>query len=205
MSFFKENEYLLKLTSVVTPAEPPDGSKTITRSETMKPSAIEPSQECSVSHTNMAYKSLYNKAINRDVPAQNDERKLNRGCLGCKYLAKDYTCRYSLDTKRSRAAQGIKKHPNGGCDLYSGTKHKMSAVLPGIVTFPYVSKKLREISRTDTGKPIDHEAAMNLYNKGAVDSQIAASLGVTKQAVCDWRKVNDLESNYLKFRKENPT
>lgn len=156
----------------------------------------------------MAYKSLYNKAINWDILARNDERKLNRNCRGCKYLAQDYTCRYILDTNKSRVAQGIKTRPGGGCDLYNGTKHKMSSVRPGIVISQTVARKIacnpdKRINLLDNNKEAQ-EKALELYNKGASDMQIGAALGCSKQTVFNWRKANGLKSNHNKFRKENP-
>lgn len=153
------------------------------------------------------WKPKSNKGINWDVLARNDERTLNKDCKGCKFLDRNWHCRYLLDmgTGHSRVASGIKTYPGGGCDLYTPKKREKTSVRPGIMVTKGVAKKLREINRTDTGKPIDQEAAMDLYNKGAGDSQIATALGVTKQTVLDWRQAHGLESNLLKFRKEQAT
>lgn len=174
----------------------------------MKSSAIEPSQECSVSLIDMAdWNPKYNQGINWSVLARNDEPQLNKGCKGCRYLDHHWHCRYlsDLGPGHSRVAMGVKTRPGGGCDLYEGKKRDKTSIRPGIMVTKGVAKKLREINRTDTGKAIDQNAAMTLYNKGAGDSQIATSLGVTKQAVLEWRQAHGLQSNHLKFRKENPT
>lgn len=172
----------------------------------MRSSATEPSQECSVSLIDMAeWKPKYNQGINWAVLARNDERTLNKGC---RYLDHHWHCRYLSDMGpgHSRVAMGVKTYPGGGCDLYEGKKRDKTSIRPGIMVTKGVAKKMREANRTNTGTPVgpeNHDAALTLYNKGAGDSQIAASLGVTKQAVCDWRKANGLESNHLKFRKES--
>lgn len=177
----------------------------------MKSSATAPSQECSVSLLDMAdYKPKYNQGINWAVLARNDEPKLNKGCKGCRYLDHHWHCHYMSDMGpgHSRVAMGVKTYPGGGCDLYEGKKRDKTSIRPGIMVTKGVAKKMREANRTNTGTPVgpeNHDAALTLYNKGAGDSQIAASLGVTKQAVCDWRKAHGLESNHLKFRKESPT
>lgn len=174
----------------------------------MRSSATAPSQECSVSLLDMAaYNTKYNQGVNWHILARNDEPQLNKGCKGCRYLDQHWHCRYLSDMGpgHSRVAMGIKTRPGGGCDLYEGRKRDKTSIRPGIMVPKGVAKKLREINREGTGKPIDQEAAMTLYNKGAGDSQIATSLGVTRQTVLDWRKANGLESNHLKFRKENPT
>lgn len=175
----------------------------------MKPSATEPSQECSVSLLDMAdYKPKYNQGINWAVLARNDERTLNKGCKGCKFVDPGLHCRYLLDMGpgNSLVKLGVKMRPGGGCDLYTPRKkQEKTSVRPGIMVTKGVAKKMREANRTNTGTPVgpeNHDAALTLYNKGAGDSQIAASLGVTKQAVCDWRKANSLVSNHTKFRKE---
>ena len=173
----------------------------------MRSSATEPSRECSVSLTDMA-NPKYNRSINWAVLARSDEKTLFKGCKGCRHLDRHWHCIYILDTGRSRVAMGIETRPGGGCDLYEGKKRDKTSIRPGIMATKGVAKKLREANRTNTGTPVgpeNHDAALTLYNKGAGDSQIAASLGVTKQAVCDWRKAHGLESNHLKFRKENPT
>ncbi|WHZ35734.1 hypothetical protein [Sagittula sp. MA-2] len=42
---------------------------------------------------------------------------------------------------------------------------------------------------------IDHEKALDLYERGAPDRYIAHRLGVTKLAVFNWRKRNDLPAH----------
>ena len=146
-----------------------------------------------------------NRAIDWAVLARNDERRLNRNCRGCKYLAQDYTCRYILDTNRSRVRQGIKMRPGGGCDLYNGTRYQQPSVRAGIVISKSLAKKLdpdKRIGFLDNNKEAQ-EVAMALYEKGASDMQIGAHLGCSKQTVFNWRKANGLKSNYNKFRKEN--
>lgn len=151
------------------------------------------------------YGSKHNKSINWDVLARNDERRLNKGCKGCRYLDQKWHCRYlsDLGPGHSRVAMGVKTYPGGGCDLYEGKKRDKTSLRPGIMITKGVAKKMREINRADAGKAIDPNAALSLYNKGAGDSQIASSLGVTRQTVLDWRQANGLESNHLKFRKES--
>lgn len=160
------------------------------------------------------YKKKYHNRINWAVIARNDERKLNRNCKGCKHLSRDYTCRYLLDMGpgHSRVRQGIKMHPDGGCDLYTSAKHEKSSVRPGILLTKGAAQKMREIAKTDPEKHLSkldnnvqaQNTALALYNKGAGDAQIANTLCVTKQTVFNWRKANGLPSNYHKFRKENP-
>jgi hypothetical protein len=102
-------------------------------------------------------------------------------------------------------AQGIKKHPGGGCDLYNGTRYKQPSVRAGIVISKSLATKLdpdKRIGFLDNNKEAQ-EAAMALYEKGASDMQIGAHLGCSKQTVFNWRKANGLKSNYNKFRKEN--
>lgn len=158
------------------------------------------------------YPTKSSKTINWSVLAQNDERQLNKGCKGCKFVDPGWHCRYLLDMGpgHSRVAHGIKMRPGGGCELYSPKKLSKTSVRPGILMTKGVAKKLqniqkmnpeRRISKLDNN-PEAHKTALDLYHKGAGDTQIATALGVTKQTVFNWRKAHGLESNYRKFRKE---
>ena len=206
LSFSTGSALLANRTSANIQAEPPNGLKVITALAITRSSLPRSSPKCSVAHTDMAeHYPKSNRAINWAVLARNDERRLNRNCRGCKYLAQDYTCRYILDTNRSRVRQGIKMRPGGGCDLYNGTKWQQPSVRAGIVISKSLAKKLdpdKRIGFLDNNREAQ-EAAMALYEKGASDMQIGAHLGCSKQTVFNWRKANGLKSNYNKFRKEN--
>lgn len=158
------------------------------------------------------YKPHYSKAVNWAVLGRNDERKQNKGCKGCRFVDSDYHCRYLLDMgpSHSRVKLGVKMRPGGGCDLYSSKKLDKTSTHPGILMTKGVAQKFREIQKMDPDRRISklnnnpeaHKTALDLYNKGAGDAQIATALGVTKQTVFNWRKANGLSSNYHKFRKE---
>lgn len=157
-----------------------------------------------------SYKTQSNKGIDWAALARHDERKLYRNCKGCKHLAQDWTCRYLLDMGpgHSRVKMGVKTRPGGGCDLYAGTQRTKTSVRPGIILTKGAARKMREIARVAPGplegKPEAEKIALELYQKGAGDTQIANTVGITRNAVKDWRQANGLESNHLKFRKENP-
>lgn len=71
---------------------------------------------------------------------------------------------------------------------------KVIAQLNG-TTVPKILAKLRALGVEDLPEPqsrIDHELALALYSQNLRDSEIAAQLGCTQNAVRNWRLANDL-------------
>ena len=158
----------------------------------------------------MAYKTRQHKAVDWDVVASSDERRLNRNCKGCRHCDQQYLCRYlsDLGPGHSRVKLGVKMYPGGGCDLYTPKSHDKTSIRPGIVLTRETARKMREnIKKPQSGifdDPDTERIALDLYKKGAGDAQIANTIGASKNTVSEWRKAKGLESNYQKFRKENP-
>ena len=158
----------------------------------------------------MAYNTKYNKGIDWEVISSTQELTQNRKCKGCRHLDQGWHCRYLADMGpgHSRVKLGIKTRPGGGCDAYAPRTHDKTSPRPSIVLPQSAARKMRENAKVNMGKLINNpeaeRTALELYQKGAGDTQIANVIGTTRNAVYLWRKAKGLESNYQKFRKETP-
>lgn len=122
-------------------------------------------------------------------------KKYAPNCQNCKFVGRDGYCNYILKTGRRRPCKPRKQ---GGCRCKQTSTHQAVSpppLLPG-------SRAAKKGARAEQ-KPIDHEKALELYNKGSSDAHIAVSLNATRMGVLKWRVRHNLPSNFKQGRIRN--
>ena len=111
-------------------------------------------------------------------------------CKGCIYQGTAIPCQYILVTGKSPKSQGAHIDPEGpgGCELKTTGKKKREPK-------PIVISENSVFSKTRPSK-LDNPEAMEAYQAGKNDSEIAVLFGVTSSAVKKWRKRKKLPTIY---------
>lgn len=126
-----------------------------------------------------------NRVHKADVAHYNDKMD-TRGCIGCVAREKSGTCKFGDMFGVSRALLKAPTYPGGGCRLKRDKDGNPLEVKP--VQEKSVPAKPREFE-WDTDK------ALELYDNGAYDKEIAQQIGVSVPTVFRWRKGLGLPPN----------
>lgn len=87
------------------------------------------------------------------------------------------------------------------CDYFSMTGHTRRAV-PAYRCKQYVPRNADAGQTRKRANP-DWDAAMELYNQGLTDPEIAERIGCSKYAIFKWRKRNGLQTKYRNGKEQN--
>lgn len=126
-----------------------------------------------------------NRVHKADVAHYNDKMD-TRGCIGCVAREKSGTCKFGDMFGVSRALLKAPTYPGGGCRLKRDKDGNPLEVKP--VQEKSVPAKPREFE-WDTDK------ALELYDNGAYDKEIAQQIGISVPTVFRWRKGLGLPPN----------
>lgn len=126
-----------------------------------------------------------NRVHKADVAHYNDKMD-TRGCIGCVAREKSGTCKFGDMFGVSRALLKAPTYPGGGCRLKRDKDGNPLEVNP--VQEKSVPAKPREFE-WDTDK------ALELYDNGAYDKEIAQQIGISVPTVFRWRKGLGLPPN----------
>lgn len=130
-----------------------------------------------------------------------NDKSRNKHCKGCWHLGADGYCGYILSMKQRRPA---KVRPGGGCECYTTRKPvAQKNGRPLVILTREQKTSLRRLSKTPNTKQSmldDVPEALELWRGGALDTEIALSLHVSKSTVCHWRHAHGLATNYKSWR-----
>lgn len=126
-----------------------------------------------------------NRVHKADVAHYNDKMD-TRGCIGCVAREKSGTCKFGDMFGVSRALLKAPTYPGGGCRLKRDKDGN-----------PLEVKPVQE--KSDSAKPREFEwdtdKALELYDNGAYDKEIAQQIGISVPTVFRWRKGLGLPPN----------
>ena len=116
--------------------------------------------------------------------------KVYPNCVGCIHLGYDVPCEYFFNTGKTPQSQGVRLDATsrGGCKLKETSKGKRKLKRESVpIAF---SENCRR-------KPaaLDRPGVFAMYDKGALDKEIAAAMGVLVSTVIEWRKRHNLPKN----------
>lgn len=126
-----------------------------------------------------------NRVHKADVAHYNDKMD-TRGCIGCTAREKSGTCKFADMFGVSRTLLKAPTYPGGGCRLKRDKDGN-----------PLEVKPVQE--KSDPAKPREFEwdtaKALELYDNGAYDKEIAQQIGISVPTVFRWRKGLGLPPN----------
>lgn len=127
-----------------------------------------------------------------DIAHYNDKMD-TRGCVGCVARETEGTCKFMGIFGVSRLVLDAPTYPGGGCRLKRDKDGNNLDVTPkSWINAPH---KTREFGW-------DKEKALQLYNEGAYDKEIAETVGVSTPTVYRWRSGLGLPTNRSRKRRD---